>query len=373
MRIFQNRFLQAVFLLAGTTIGVGMFALPYVFAKAGFFLGLGELLVLTLVTVAMNWFYGEVIVRTESRHLLPGFVKLYLGKRWFAVESASAFLGFSGGLFVYVLLGGVFLANLLGVEPAWGQFFFFLGGIALVFLNLKGEAEVNYVLTAVMIGFILILSGLAFRFFDPVHLTGFTPASLYTPYGVILFSLAGGAIIPEVVSFLKGERRRLRAALALGVIIPAIVYLFFVVAVLGATGGATTPDALGGLLPFIGKPLFFFGNAIGFLATFTSFILFGFTFRDILRSDFGMGKIISWFLFAGVTAVLFLLPLRNFVNIMGFVGAIAIGIDSIFVLWLYEKVRATRPAVPGYSFSVPRWAVVLFGVLFFLGFAAPFV
>ena len=64
MFLFQNRFLQAVFLLAGTTIGAGMFALPYVFAKAGFLIGLLELCVLTVVTIMMNLFVGEVDVHT---------------------------------------------------------------------------------------------------------------------------------------------------------------------------------------------------------------------------------------------------------------------------------------------------------------------
>ncbi|MFY9461735.1 MAG: aromatic amino acid transport family protein [Candidatus Sungiibacteriota bacterium] len=374
MTLLNSRFLQATFLLAGTIIGVGMFALPFVFAKAGFWLATLELLLLTFVTIMMNLFYGEVILRTQSRHLLPGFVQLYLGKKLFYIESFSAFVGFSGGIFVYILLGGTFLANLLGLSHGLGQVLFFAAGALLVLANLKTETRVNYILTVFLVLFILILSGLSLRHFESINIvSGFDLKNIFIPYGVILFALAGGAIIPEMAAFLGAEKRLLPKALAFGVLIPAAVYFVFAIGVLGATGALTTPEALEGLRPLLGRPLFFLGNAIGFLAAFTSFIVFGFTFGDILRSDFGLKKIAAWLVFIAIPAVLFLLPIRNFVQIMSFLGAIAIGIDSIFILWLYQKTKTAGTRLPEYALNAPLWAVVLFGLLFFLGFAAPFL
>jgi len=374
MTLLNSRFLQSTFLLAGTIIGVGMFALPFIFAKSGFWLATGGLILLTFVTIMMNLFYGEVILRTQSRHLLPGFVQLYLGKKMFYIESVSAFMGFSGGFFVYILLGGIFLANLLGLAHGLGQILFFVAGAVLVLANLKIETKVNYILTAFLVVFILILSGLSLRHFESVNIvSGFDLKNIFIPYGVILFALAGGAVIPEMVAFLGAEKRLLPKALTFGVLIPAAAYFIFAIGVLGATGSLTTPEALEGLRPLLGRPLFFLGNAIGFLAAFTSFIVFGFTFEDILRFDFGFKKNAAWLFFVSIPLVLFLLPIRNFVQIMNFLGAIAIGVDSIFILWLYEKTKTAGTRVSEYALAVPLWAVVLFGLLFFLGFAAPFL
>lgn len=373
MTLLSSRFLQAVFLLAGTIIGVGMFALPFVFYKAGFLIGVLELMLLTFVTIMMNLFYGEVILRTPTRHLLPGFVKLYLGQKMFYLESLSAFAGFGGGLFVYVLLGGTFLASLLGVSTAVGQILFFATGALLVLANLRTETKTNYVLSVLMVVLIFILSSMSLRHFSLENIAGFDIGQASLPYGVILFALAGGAVIPEVVAFLGKERHLLKKTLQFGVLIPAFVYLFFVFGVVGATGIGTTPEALEGLRPLIGGPIFFLGNAIGFLVTFTSFIIFGFTFEDVLRADFGLRKISSWFIFVLIPALLFFLPIRNFVVILNFLGAIAIGIDSIFILWLYEKTKTLGGRVPEYALNIPLWAIILFGALFFFGFAAPFV
>lgn len=350
-----------------------MFALPFVFSRAGFWVGAIELVLLTCVTIMMNLLYGEIVLRTPSRHLLPGFVGLYLGKRWFYLESASAFVGFVGGLFVYILLGGTFLANLLSVAPEIGQLLFFLAGAVVVLFNLKTETKVNYILTLLLVFFILFLSAFALKHFSVTHLSGVDAKNIIFPYGVILFALSGGAVIPEIAVFLGEEKQKLRSVLAWGVIIPALIYFIFTLSVVAATGIETTSEALGGLAPLIGRPLFFFGNIIGFLATFTSFIMFAFVLEDIFRSDFRFRKASAWIITVGAPAFLFLLPFRNFVTIMNFLGAIAIGIDSLFILWLYGRVQRAGGRTPEYALHMPRWGIIIGGVLFFAGLAAPFI
>lgn len=366
----RSNFWLSTLLLSGTIIGVGMFALPFVFSRAGFLLGTVELVVLAGATIAMNLLYGEVILRTPGRHLLPGLARLYLGK-WGLIESLSAFVGFAGGLFVYILLGGVFLANLTGLSPDAGRVVFFAAGALLVFANLKFEAWVNYALTALLVFFILVLSGFSFLHFSPANISGFHWGEVFLPYGVILFSLAGGAIIPEMASLLGENKKMLYKSLVVGTAIPAAVYLIFILAVVGATGFATSSEALEGLRLLVGKPVFFLGNAIGFLALFTSFIIFGFTFEDILMADFGFRKLPAWLLFAVIPPAIFLLPIRDYVSVLGFLGAVALGVDNLFILWLYRKIQRAGTGVSEYMLNVPPWAVVLLGILFFAGLAAP--
>lgn len=372
MTLLTNRFVSSSFFLAGTIIGVGMFTLPYVFVQSGFFIGLAELVLLTCVTITMHLCYGEVVLRTKSRHLLPGFVKRYLGQRWFYASALSGLGGFIGGLFVYILIGGTFLAHLFNLPVGVGQLLFFTAGALIMLANLKVEVNINYALTVILVIFILLITAFSLRHFSLQNFSGVHPKNVFLPYGVILFSLAGGAVIPELASFLGEKRKLLKRVLILGTTMPAVVYAFFVLGVVGATGSATSPEALAGLLPVVGTSTYFLGNVVGFLATFTSFVIFGFTFEDVLRSDFGIQKkTVAWFMATGLPALIFLLPFRNFIYALNVLGAVAIGIDSVFVLWLYEKTKRAGERVPEYTLNIPRWGIFLFGILFFVGLVAP--
>ena len=62
----MKEFLRATAVLVGTTIGAGMFGIPYVVSKIGFLPGLAYILVLGALTLFLNLIYGEVILRTPG-------------------------------------------------------------------------------------------------------------------------------------------------------------------------------------------------------------------------------------------------------------------------------------------------------------------
>ena len=74
----MSKEIQAVLMLSGMIIGVGMFAIPFSFSTAGFWLGTLELCVLALAILAVHLCYAEVVLHTNERHRLPGYVRRYM-------------------------------------------------------------------------------------------------------------------------------------------------------------------------------------------------------------------------------------------------------------------------------------------------------
>ena len=99
-------------------IGAGMFGIPFSFVRAGFWLGAAELALLGGVMWVIHLRYGEVVLETPSRHRLPGYVRLYLG-RWASMLAwGSALFGIGGALLAYVVVGGLFLDSLFATAAA---------------------------------------------------------------------------------------------------------------------------------------------------------------------------------------------------------------------------------------------------------------
>lgn len=336
--------IQAVLMLSGMIIGVGMFAIPFSLSQAGFWLGVVELCVLAGITTLVHVWYGDVVVHTAPPHRLPGYVRMYVGKRAATIAHLSAFFGISGTLLAYVLLGGIFLQGLF--EPFIGSFDAGVWSVVLVavcamitLFPIKKEALINGVLTILLIVFIAALIIILFPHVDRTYISGFHATSAFIPYGVLLFALSGGTVIPDVVHYLKGSCRQTRGVIIAGSLIPAIVYFFFAFAITGTSGGSVSPDAIAGLAPVMGRTIVMLGNAIGFLAVVTSYILLNSSFQAFLRFDAGVVPGLAWAGGSFLPLFLFLLGFQNYIFVISVVGVTTVAIDAAFVLAMYHRLR----------------------------------
>jgi tyrosine-specific transport protein len=101
-------FLKALSVFLGTVIGVGIFGLPFVAQKAGFFVVLGYFLFMVLVAILTHLFFGEVALDTKKIYRLPGYVGEYLGQRWKKLSFFITATGLFGALLAYLIIGGQF-------------------------------------------------------------------------------------------------------------------------------------------------------------------------------------------------------------------------------------------------------------------------
>lgn len=345
------KFWQGVLILSGMIIGVGMFAIPYAFAKSGFLLGTIELIVLAVVVLALHRIYGEVVLYTPELHRLPGYIRLYMGRRAAAAAFFSALFGITGTLLAYIILGGVFLNQLAryfwsgSTELFWAVATAFAAA-AITLLPLKGETLVNGILTALLIGFILILSAFFLPDVTGANLAGFNAKEIFLPYGVLLFALSGGVVIPDLITYMGRDPALVRRAITAGSSIPALVYFFFAFAIVGALGAGVSEETIRSIATINGATLASLGAIIGFLSVFTSLVVLGASFQALLRLDLGAGRRIAWLIASFVPLALYFLGFQNFIAVIGAVGAIGFGIDALLIIAAYFKVLRAREGMP---------------------------
>lgn len=360
------KFVEAVLILSGMIIGVGMFGIPFSFARAGFLLGATELVILTGVILLFHLLYGEIVLNTKELHRLPGYVRLYLGERAATLAWASAIFGIIGTLLAYILVGSTFLTTIFkeaipAGEFSWAIMMTALGALVVLFPIRRGAA-INGILTAALIGFIIFLSLILLPKVNFSNLGGANFENLFIPYGVLLFALSGAVVIPDLITVLGGERKRARLAIILGTVIPALLYFLFALAVVGVSGAFVSEKAIEGLLPVAGQNVVWMGSIMGFLSVFTSFIVLLMSFQALLRLDCGLPRLVAWLVSFGIPFFFYLLGFQNFILVIGAVGAIAVGIDSAFIVAVHQRLRAAE----GVKFS-PASYLWRFGIYATIG------
>lgn len=350
------KFIGAVLILSSMIIGVGMFGIPFSFARSGFLLGTIELLVLMGVVLAFHLFYGELVLNSPQNHRLPGYIQIYLGARAAKISWFSAFLGIVGTLISYLALGAVFLNNILGTIIKDSEFFWALVMVAcggfITFFSLKREVFINGIITFLLVFLIIILSFWLLPQIKLANLGGFNLENIFPPYGVLLFALSGGVVIPDLIAFLGRDRKRVRAAIVVGTLLPAVIYFLFALSVIGVVGNQVSPEAISGLARVLGdQRVLIIGSLIGFLAVFTSFLSLSSSFQALLELDLKISSQTTWFLGSVTPLVFYILGFRDFILLIAAVGSLAIGVDSILIVAAYLSLRKKAVGVlSGFSY-----------------------
>jgi len=284
----------------GTIIGVGLFAMPFVMNQAGIIPLFAYMIGLAIIQHFLHLLFAEVVLSTKDNQRLPGFVEKYAGKKnknWaFVVE----IIGSYGSALAYIIIGGLFLHQLLNPYLGGSLFLYSTVLFALValitFFDIKLIAGTELVLTALLVAAIGLIAWRGFNFIEPAnyHLVDWN--NIFLPYGPIFFAVSGSSAIPEVCRLLARERNKIRSAIAWGTFIPAVLMLVFVMVILGITGAGTSPDTLAGLGAVLSDGVVTFSLIFGLLAIITSYIVTAQSTEEIFEWDFRISNKLAWFL-----------------------------------------------------------------------------
>ncbi len=340
------KFLKALAVFLGTIIGVGIFGLPFVAAKAGFFTVFVYFLIMAGIAIAMNIIYSEIVLGTKKLHRFPGYVQEYLGIRWKKLTFVVTAFGLIGALLAYLIVGGQFLfayfGPLLGGDIILYTLFFFVLGAYLVFRGVKSISSVELILLGIILAILVLFFIKAFPFINLDNFKTFDPGYIFFPYGVVLFSLWGTSVIPEIKEMIDGSGFSLKKIIIVGIIMSVVIYLFFIYVVQGASA-VVSNDAISGLEKSVGSNMIRLGFLFGVITCFTSFITLALTLKKVLWYDFGFNKNLSWFLTCFIPLGLFFMGLREFIEVISFTGAIALGIEGTILIFLYKEFLIKNP------------------------------
>ena len=196
------KFLRSVGMMIGAIIGVGIFGLPYAFAQSGIAIGLFWLIIVGGLLTILQLMFAEVVVQTEGKHRLAGYIEIYLGRKLSWIGMFGLASGIWGAMTAYIIVGGRFLFLLL--NPLFGGpelVYSIIVAVVATYLIYRGLIFASK-LEVILIGALLFLFTFIILLSIPeIQLGNFQVSSLsgfFLPYGVILFSMAGTGIVPEL-------------------------------------------------------------------------------------------------------------------------------------------------------------------------------
>ncbi len=328
-------------------VGSGMFALPYAVGVSGVLWSslIGALAFFSVLS--LHIVYGEIVSNTDSSHRLPGYAAMYLGRWAGEVEKASQFLGFNTALAIYGSLGGIFLSMIFGVSPMICSIIFFgLGSAIFFFSSSEKIGFIDLILALPLMAIILYVAALSFSngHFSNVPLFGRDP---FFSFSIFIFSLTGLSAVADARDFLRGpdnveSASLLKSAITVATSIPLFLYIAFVIPVLMSLGSGVTKDALSGLAQILGHKIIILGGAIGFIATFTSYLALGNDLKKVYQLDIGISKSLSWLAVFLFPILIFIFSANNFVKLISLVGGFFISVDGLFVISILRKMRKNK-------------------------------
>ncbi|MBI4779623.1 hypothetical protein HY797_04205 [Candidatus Falkowbacteria bacterium] len=367
----SKNYLLAVATLMGTIIGVGLFAMPFVINKSG----LIPLFIYMAALVAIQYFlhllFAEVVLSTKVKHRLPGFVEKYINKKSKKLAFLVDMIGAYGSSLAYIIVGGLFLHQLL--NPYLGGNIFIYSTIIFVavslvaFFDIKMIAGTELVLTS----FLIIAIGLiTWRGFGHIQLANYHLLewkNIFLPYGPIFFAVGGSVAIPEVCRLLAYEKEKIKSAIFWGTFAPAILTIIFVLAILGITGSNTSVDTLAGLSLILNDGVITFSLIFGLLAIITSYVVTAQAAEEIYQWDYKLNNKLAWFLACFIPYFLYLIGWTNLIKVVSFTGSVTGGLAGIILIWLVFKVKAKPEQASVIKNKLTKPMAYFLSLLFILG------
>lgn len=304
----MNRYIGGILLVAGTTIGAGMLALPVVSGFAGFipsavlFFGFWAYMTYTaLLTLEVNlWMKDKnanMITMAKQTlgkwgHLASWVIYLFL-----LYALTTAYLAGCGPIVVdfIQMFTDVSLPKELGTLPLLLIFIYFI---------YKGTRSVDYLNRILMIGLavsycLMVIS--AFPYLNLTLLKRVDTEALLLGASIVATSFGFHIIIPSLSTYFDRDAKKLKEVIVIGSLIPLLIYLiweFIVLGILplgvlkeGFAAGSNGAELLADYIEH--SKLALTARFLAFFAIVTSFLGVSLSLADFLADGFKIEKTAS--------------------------------------------------------------------------------
>ena len=238
----KNRTLGSILIVAGTTIGAGMLAMPLASAGVGF----GVTLVL-LISLWALMCYTALLLLEVYQHVpadmgLGSLAARYLGRYGQWVNGFCMLFLMYALTAAYISGAGELLASSLNqwlnwnLPPSAGVLLFTGIGGAVVCIGTSLVDLFNRFLFSAKIIFLAVMLVLLLPHIHQINLLTLPlqQGLALSAIPVIFTSFGFHGSIPSIVSYLNGDIRKLRRVFIIGSFIPLVAYFFWQLATLGS-------------------------------------------------------------------------------------------------------------------------------------------
>lgn len=231
----KNKTLGSTLLVAGTTIGAGMLAMPITSASMGFGFTVALLFILWLLLSYSALLFIEVYQTSHIDAGLASLAEQYFGAFGRIVSTFSLLVFMYAILSAYVTGGGSLISGLLTAfsdNPFGSQISIILFTVVLgtfVVIGTSGVDAVNrlFFLTKIVVFALVLLLMLPRVALNNLMEIPISNALLLSAAPVFFTSFGFHVVIPSIVKYLQGQIKPLRIAILAGTGIPLIAYLLW--------------------------------------------------------------------------------------------------------------------------------------------------
>ncbi|MGF7408245.1 tyrosine transporter TyrP [Providencia alcalifaciens] len=238
----KNRTLGSILIVAGTTIGAGMLAMPLAAAGVGF-TGIVCLLIgLWMLMSYTSLLLVEVYQHNPANMGLGSVAKKYLGPVGQIVTGLSMLLLMYALTTAYIGGAGVLIADSL--SSWWGVtvstqsaiIMFTVVGGAIVCVGTHSVDFINRILFTAKTIFLVIMLAVMMPHAEAINLSTMPleKGLVLAAVPVIFTSFGFHGSVPSLVNYMNGDVRKLRIIFITGSAIPLVAYILWQIATLGA-------------------------------------------------------------------------------------------------------------------------------------------
>ncbi|TCT36752.1 tyrosine-specific transport protein [Providencia alcalifaciens] len=238
----KNRTLGSILIVAGTTIGAGMLAMPLAAAGVGF-TGIVCLLIgLWMLMSYTSLLLVEVYQHNPANMGLGSVAKKYLGPVGQIITGLSMLLLMYALTTAYIGGAGVLISDSLfswwgiTVSTQTAIIMFTIVGGAVVCVGTHSVDFINRILFTAKTIFLVIMLAVMMPHAEAVNLSTMPleKGLIFAAVPVIFTSFGFHGSVPSLVNYMNGDVRKLRIIFITGSAIPLVAYILWQIATLGA-------------------------------------------------------------------------------------------------------------------------------------------
>lgn len=356
MKNKQLTIVESACIITGYGIGGGVMAMPYLAQRNGCLM---SLLILTaaflasfilhvmIAELAVKSGGGSQIIEVFSRYLFQGKYKKVLTLVFFVIMALVLFTN----LAAYVSGAAEIISELLGISLWLSRLLFYAAAASVVLFGLKAVG----VSEKLAVGVIFLLVGLL-ACFSMLHIQNPLPVKAgsimegLAYFGMGMFAFSAFFSVPQAVSGLGGDGKKVRKAVFLGLLNNFILITVITVCAL-LSSAQVTEVAMIGWSKGIGSWAEMVGSLFTILAMLTTYWSISLALADIVEEQLKLSRRLCWVIATLPSLALTFAGLGGFMEFMRLAGGLIAILIALLVVPAFRK--ASRE--PGDSL-LGRWS-----------------
>jgi len=338
-------------LIAGTSIGVGMLAMPVATGASGFVPSVATYVICWLFMISTALLIVEVSLSMPPDTSFISMAEKLLGPAGKAIFWVTYLFLFVAVMIAHIVGGGAVLHEIFGngfPDAAW-TFLYIIPIAAIVYFGTHTVDRINMFLISGVILSYLAFIAVSYTYVNTSLLTHTDWNKAWIALPILFTAFTFQVILPTLMTYMKRNVHKVRLAIFIGSSIPLVVYLVWELLILGIVphealeqAAAEGKNAVEPLKYFVqSETLNTIGKTFAFFAMTTSFVPLALSFYDFMADGRKLKKKGTNKTF--LIAVIFIIPLivaviypNVFLVALGYAG----GISCAFLFGLMPPLMA---------------------------------